>query len=269
MHPIERLRWIARADGEASATLAAEAAWTLADLAATEPHALVTACRRLVDSHVTSAPLWWVGANMLVAGDPELEAQVLVEALCDDATAAAAGAAVAARHPGGGDGSLVAVAVASPFEQLREVCSYLPAATVRVIGAYPQLRGEVRSAGSVAAEADGYELDELERAFDGAEVLLVEAVAASSDGVLLHASGRAVVEAAAAAGVPCWALVAAGRLLHPQLCGAIERRAGELVEAVDPRHFELLVGPAGAVTPRVLLAGATCPAAPELLARAG
>ena len=57
MHPIERLRWIARAEDEPAASLGSEAAWTLAELAEQEPNALLTACRRLLDRHPACGPL--------------------------------------------------------------------------------------------------------------------------------------------------------------------------------------------------------------------
>ena len=56
MHPIERLRWIARAEDEPAASLGSEAAWTLAELAEQEPTALLTACRRLLDRHPSLRP---------------------------------------------------------------------------------------------------------------------------------------------------------------------------------------------------------------------
>ena len=39
-----------------------------------DPAGLVTACRRIVDRHVTSGPLWWLCARVLTAGDPLAEA---------------------------------------------------------------------------------------------------------------------------------------------------------------------------------------------------
>ena len=47
MHPIERLRYVARAAGEGPGLLAGEAAGALAAFA-DDPQGLVTACRRLV-----------------------------------------------------------------------------------------------------------------------------------------------------------------------------------------------------------------------------
>ena len=57
MHPIERLRYVARAAGEGSTLLACEAAGALAAFAS-DPAGLVTACRRLVDRQPTAGPIW-------------------------------------------------------------------------------------------------------------------------------------------------------------------------------------------------------------------
>ena len=62
MHPIERLRYVARAGWAPPAVLAAEAAWALGDLALHEETAVLPACRRLLDRHPGCGPLWWVAA---------------------------------------------------------------------------------------------------------------------------------------------------------------------------------------------------------------
>ena len=86
MHPIERLRYVARAGWAGPAELGAEAAYALAELAETEPAALLPACRRLLQHNPTCGPLWWVAARLLSAGDLLVEATRCVEALEDDPT---------------------------------------------------------------------------------------------------------------------------------------------------------------------------------------
>src|SRR2546430_10939480 len=66
MHPIEHLRYVARAAGEGPALLAREAAGALATFDQ-DPAGLVTACRRLVGRQPTSAPIWWLAARVLGA----------------------------------------------------------------------------------------------------------------------------------------------------------------------------------------------------------
>lgn len=84
MHPIERLRYVARSGWGAPDVLAAEAAWALADLADREAPAVLPACRRLLDRHPGCGPMWWVAARILTAGDPVTEGERCADALeCD------------------------------------------------------------------------------------------------------------------------------------------------------------------------------------------
>lgn len=86
MHPIERLRYVARSGWAGAAALGAEAAYALADLAEYDAAAILPACRRLLERNPSVGPLWWVAARMLVAGDPVEEAEWCARALDDDPT---------------------------------------------------------------------------------------------------------------------------------------------------------------------------------------
>jgi len=108
VHPIERLRYVARAGWAPPAVLAAEAAWALGDLALHEESAVVPACRRLLDRHPGCGPLWWVAARILTAGDAAEEAERCADALESDPTSELlhedlAGQPRAVRHGGMGD----------------------------------------------------------------------------------------------------------------------------------------------------------------------
>lgn len=98
MHPIEHLRYVARSTGADPVSLVSETAQALRGLRS-EPAGLVLAARRIVERHPTCAPLWWLCATVLAAGEPfekarELSAQIdadettnhLVDALPADAT---------------------------------------------------------------------------------------------------------------------------------------------------------------------------------------
>ena len=108
VHPIERLRYVARAGWGAPDVLAAEAAWALADLAVREGPAVLPSCRRLLDRHPGCGPMWWVAARILTAGDPVAEGERCADALESDQTdelldeALPPGARVV-RHGGVGD----------------------------------------------------------------------------------------------------------------------------------------------------------------------
>src|SRR6476661_5028206 len=88
MHPIERLRHVARVEGAGPSRLGREAATALASFG-DDPTGLVTACRRLVERHPSAGTMWWVAARVLAASDPVGEAWRAAEELDDDDTPAA------------------------------------------------------------------------------------------------------------------------------------------------------------------------------------
>ena len=73
MHPIERLRYVARSSGAPQEVLVRETAGALAALGF-DAAGLVTACRRILDRHPVSGPLWWLCARVLTSNDPNNEA---------------------------------------------------------------------------------------------------------------------------------------------------------------------------------------------------
>ena len=85
MHPIERLRFVARATGAPPDDVVREAAASLAGFAG-DPASLVTACRRLIDRHAANGPIWWLCARTLVAADPADEAWRCLDAYVADPT---------------------------------------------------------------------------------------------------------------------------------------------------------------------------------------
>lgn len=85
MHPIEHLRYVARAGLVDPGLLAREAASALLPCTA-EPAELVVACRRLLDRHPAAGPLWWVASTALTATDPRQALVGAIRRLDDDPT---------------------------------------------------------------------------------------------------------------------------------------------------------------------------------------
>ena len=85
MHPIEQLRYVARAGGADAGLLVQEAASALSvfdrDLGA-----LLTACRRLLTRQPAVGPLWWMSSRLVTGADTRAEARAVVEALRSDRT---------------------------------------------------------------------------------------------------------------------------------------------------------------------------------------
>jgi len=216
VHPIERLRYVARAGWGAPEMLAAEAAYALADLAQREAPAVLPACRRLLDRHPDCGPMWWMAARVITAGDPMAEAQWCAERLESD-----------------------------PTDELVDEALAPGARVVRRGGI-----GEVASA----------------------DVVVVRADAIGPGGMVVDGDVLGLLEAARVVEVPVWVEAGVGRVLPPRLWEALVRKVDAAVSertgaVADLGAVARVVGPSGAQTPAVALAGTDCPEPPELLTR--
>jgi len=182
VHPIERLRYIARSYGGDPRTLVAETASALRALG-TDPAGLVVACRRIVERHPTSGPLWWLCAHMLTDTDPYSVARRLATQIVDDPTA-------------------------------ERLADELPGdATVCVIG-WSDLISEAllrRDDVTVLAIGSDDSADLLTGAVLAADVVLIEALAASDTEMLAVPGARAAASVAYCSEIPVWAIVGVGR----------------------------------------------------------
>ena len=86
MHPIEHLRYVARAHGADPVEVAMGAADALAGISR-DPAAALVAARRLVEHHPTNAPLWSVCAHAVTSMDPYRDVDDLARRIANDATA--------------------------------------------------------------------------------------------------------------------------------------------------------------------------------------
>jgi hypothetical protein len=229
VHPIERLRAVARAREVDQALLAREAASVLGAFAG-DPLGLVTSCRRLLDRHPTAGTLWWTFARLLEAADVRAEAQAVRRDL-DDSPAVTAlsldlpDRAVVAVVPDVAGGSELGLALTNWRDDL-----------------------------VVAHDPGALHLDRPEP-----RVLLVEAGAAGPDRFLASEGTEGEVAAAREAGVAVWLVVDVGRRLPKALFGALVRRAPAGCEEVPISVAERVVEPRHV----------GCPVAPELLRAPG
>lgn len=268
MHPIEHLRYVARATGADPALVAVEAAEALVQMARIQPAGLVPACRRLIERHLSSGPVWWLSARMLRDEDPvragrqsaaELEQDAtgvhLADALPDGATAVVIGwpdiASDALRRRG--DVEVLVVDWESEGDQL-----------VR--------RLQDRGSDAVLVSESG-----VGPAAVVADIVVVEAVAAGPAGILAVPGSMAAAAVATHQQVPVWAVTGVGRVLPAQLWDAMLNRLDESgvepwdrsVEVVPAALISQVIGPDGPAETQIGLAGTTCPAAPELFRAAG
>ena len=263
MHPIERLRHVARAHGAGPSLLVREAAGALAGFGH-DPPGLVTACRRLVDRHPEVGPMWWLAARVLAAGDPISEAWAAAEELEDDTS----GAELARALPEEGS-----VAVLGWPEQvgegLRRAGGELALLVVDAGGRWTGLVDRLEARGFDAVDVPEAGLGP---AVAESDLLLVEASALGPSGFVAEPGALAAAAVARHTGVPTWVVAGVGRVLPARLWDALVRRlddAGEPwdvgAETVPLELADQVVGPNGVQLPSDAVRRADCPVAPELL----
>ncbi len=262
MHPIERLRWIARAEGESATTIATEAAWTLGELGAADPAAVLTASRRLVERHPGCGPLWWVCAHMLPSGDPYETAQTVTATLMSDTVPDRVADALRASFTS----SDVLVATA-PVDLVRQALARRGTYHLRLVADYSWLRHATRELGTVVDDLTSWEGGEAERALEGASALLVEPCLASVSGLLVEPASGAAVEMAVEMGVPVWALLGTGVVLPQGLADFAAELTGEDLELLEPDLFAWAVDESGQGEIEPVLARVACPPGMELVHR--
>ncbi|MBW3645989.1 MAG: hypothetical protein KY441_10860 [Actinobacteria bacterium] len=260
MHPMERLRYVAGAGPLEHELLVQESAGSLAALAG-DAAALLLSCKRLLQRHPSSGPLWWLCARMLCSDDPRREGRRCVRELTGDETP-------------------------------QHLEAELPEAGVVTVLGWPELgasvlarRGDLRVL-VVDAGGEGDELASRLQLLDAdavpvsdrgvsaavlaSDVVVLEAGALGAGGFVAVAGSRAAAAVARHAGVPVWVVAGVGRVvpagawaaLAGRLAGAEPWSADE--ELVPLELADVLLRPAG----RLALPGHVVPdfsEAPELL----
>jgi hypothetical protein len=234
-----------------------------------EPAGLVVACRRIVERHPTSGPLWWFCASMLTSGDPfraandlagEIECDVtpdhLYELLPDDATVCVVG------WP-----DLIGDAV-------------MRRGDVRVLAIDADDEGSsfVRRLQRADIEADIVPPGGIAAAVLAADVVLVEALAAGAGEALVLPPSRAVASTGYCSEVPTWLIAGRGRRLPEGMFTSMLTRIADVrapweaeAEAAPLGLFAAVVGPTGFVDAAhdalafADVLAAECPMAHELL----
>ncbi|MCU1352512.1 MAG: hypothetical protein JWM05_1721 [Acidimicrobiales bacterium] len=243
MHPIERLRYVARAAGAAPDDVFREACGALAGFSR-EPESLVTACRRLIDRHAANGPIWWLCARTLVAADPGDEAWRCLDDLVSDPTLAELAHALP-------EGARVTV-IGWP-ERLAGPLARRGDLEVRVVDVEGDGPGFVRLLERSDVSAVDVAVSGLAGAAATSDLVLVETLAVGPEVAVTAPGSWAAAAVARAAGVPVWAVAGAGRLvaapLWPSLSG---RLAGAATAPWDQEHellplhlVDRLAGPCG------------------------
>jgi hypothetical protein len=265
VHPIERLRYVARSSGAPQAVLVRETAAALGGLGF-DPAGLVTACRRVLDRHPTSGPLWWLCARVLTAvDDPDREGWRCADELDDDRTVDELAHALP---------SDATVAVLGWPELVGEALARRGDVEVLAVDALDEGSGLVRRLRHAGVDAVDVPLSGLGPAVAAADLVVLEASALGGDAFVAVVGSRAAAAVARLAGIPVWLTAGVGRRLPAPLLGALVARlegehGGEPWEVADEVVPASLVDrvctDVGPIEPALAFANADCPVAPELL----
>ena len=214
VHPIERLRYVARAGGFDQTDLAREAADALASLWG-EPAELVNACRRILHHHPLAGSLWVMTTRVLIATDAQKAALDFLDELNADLTADN----VTASLPGD-----ATIAVVGWPDLALEKIHHRSDITVRVIDAYGEGAGLARSLLQKGVEVEEVPFTGLGQACLNSDVVIVEAAAAGPSSIVAPSGSYAAAVCGMQSGSQVWAVVGHGRALPQPFFEVIEQK---------------------------------------------
>lgn len=261
MHPIEQLRYVARATGADAGMLAAESASAISAFA-DDPGAVLTTCRRLLTRQPDVGLLWWLSGRLAHATDVRSEARTVIDELRTDPTARE----LAASLPD--DATVVVMGwpdlVASALPRRGDL-------EVLIIDGDGRGQGLARRLERSDVPVEVLEPMQLGAAVEMADVVLLEASAVGEHGVITEAGGLMLAATSQLTRTPLWLVAGVGRALPEPYVQAIVERCTD-AELPFLRSFDFLGAAAidRVVRPEGLLdAGAwptpDAPLAPELL----
>ena len=240
MHPIERLRYVARAGVVPVAPLVRESAAALSSFA-DDPKGLLTSCRRLLDRRRDCGPLVWLAARMLAAMDPRAEARRVVSELDADTTGR-----VLQQH-------LDSLVAGSSVLAVGELGAFEPAL---------HDRSDLQFIEANDPEATG-----------AADLVLITSDCLGPTHALVEAGTMPVAEAARGHSTPVWLIAGAGRILPEQMWDLLSARhrpddpSMRGLAVLDLHRFVTrVVTPEGLRTPAEAARASGCPVVPELFA---
>ena len=238
MHPIEHLRYVARASGADPAMLVEETAHALGGLRF-DPSGVVVACRRIVERHPFAGPLWWLCSGVCASAEP-FDA---VWELADESRADRTAAHLAAELPDDarvitiGSPSTVAEGLARrgdvevlAFDAQHAATSFVRRLERSDVDVEPVDAGV---AGAVVATAD---------------VVLIEAWALDTDRIVAPTGSSTVAGLATANGVPCWLVAPLGTRLPRGYLDAMVASLDAMADDCDPWDLDAELVPTAFVT---------------------
>ncbi len=252
MHPIEQLRYVARASG-ADATILTEEAARALSVFRDDPNALLAGAKSLLSRQPSVGPLWWMCSHLLSHGEPLAAVRWVLQQLEDDRTPDD----LAQAFP---DGSTVLIS-GSPETIVRALLrrSDLQVLVMDVEG---QGHGLVRRFDRADIDAEAIDPTHTAGAMAAADVLVIEAGAVGERAALTDLGGLTLAAVARVCATPAWLVAGPGRSLP-------EPYWQEIVQRIDQPHLPPFVSPHEIVSTELFSRRfgplVDCPILPELL----
>ena len=226
-HPLESLRYVARAWEVGDEFPAQEVAAVLADLAAETPATLLPACRRMIEYFPASGPAWWLSARALASPDSVEGIWEAAEEMAEDTSRS-------------------------------RLAESLPPGAVVGFGR--------RTSGLAAALRRRSDITLLAKPAR-AELLVAEALAAGPAAVLVGSRVAELVESFGRSAKQVWCVLARGALLPEALWEQVVARSADNAGLVvlNAGSFGVFVTSAGKLSPEDALSDPGCPPVAELL----
>lgn len=252
MHPIEHLRYVARATGADATLLTQEAASALA-VFANDPHALLTGAKSLLAKQAAVGPVWWMCSRLLIDADARDAARQVARELQDDPTPRAIDDALA-------DGTTIVIS-GWPDVTLRALIDR-PDLHVLVIDVEGQGHSTVRRLDRFDVEAEAVDPAHLAGAVAEADVAIVEVGALGETAGLTDVGGFSLAAVAKASATPTWLVAGVGREIPEAYFKEIVQRVAEPDLPAFCESFEIV---SRSMFTRTFGPGLDCPTLAELL----
>jgi hypothetical protein len=260
VHPIERLRYVARAGDADAAVLVQEAAAALAGLG-DDAGGMLLSCRRLLARHPASGPLWALCARMLVSADPVGEGYRFASMVEDDPT----GRVLAGALPEDGR-----ITVLGWPDLIGDALRRRGDVEVLVVDSRGEGSSFARRLQAIDVPAEDVEESGLGAAAARSSVVVLEASAMGDSGALAVPGSLAAAAVARTFDIPVWLVAGEGRVLPPRLWRALLDHLPDVAawgaadEHVPIELIDVVIRPGGACDVATALQEHDCPPAPEL-----
>ena len=260
MHPIERLRYVARAGDADPALLVQESAAALAGLG-DDPGGMLLSCRRLLARHPASGPLWALCARVLASPDGAAEGFRFGSMIEDDPT----GRVLAGALP-----EEARITVLGWPDIVGDALRRRGDVEVLVVDARGEGSTFARRLQAVDVAAEEVEESGLGAAAARSSVVVLEASAMGDTGLLAVPGSLAAAAVARTFGIPVWVVAGEGRMLPPRLWNALLAHMPDVAawgaadEHVPIELVDEVARPSGMCDVATAIASYDCPPAPEL-----